>query len=321
VIMIKFSLFLLISLNPNLADSLPGEWVGSDGFSQSSAVVGNVCVNPALADTQDCLSVNFRLFSDDYTKTEGDFSSAFFNIPILSSFSVGGSFNLLYDSRIRASTITSNDDYTYISNFIRTGGMYRFGAFLKKSSGPVSLGIDVNLLNGKIDDLWLIDFLEYYDVYDTVTTYFRGYSIGLGFYCDFGNLSLGGYYCPYQKIEKWELRGEEEEFKLDLPLRFGFNYSFSENKNIIFSIDRKEGIIGLHYGLFKLGYGRIYSMGNGVEVKANRFLGGISFEMSGLPVLIMFENRKYSGNFADSEVIGSIGVSISGKGRKNEKEF
>jgi len=62
-------------------------------------------------------------------------------------------------------------------------------------------------------------------------------------------------------------------------------------------------------------------MGNGVEVKANRFLGGISFEMSGLPVLIMFENRKYSGNFADSEFIGSIGVSISGKGRKNEKEF
>jgi len=71
----------------------------------------------------------------------------------------------------------------------------------------------------------------------------------------------------------------------------------------------------------RLGYGKMYSMGNGVEVEANRFLGGISFEMSGLPISLVFENRRYSGSFSDSEFIGSLGVLISGKGRKNEKEF
>jgi len=320
MMIIKLSIFLLVSLNPNLSDSLPGEWVGGDGFSQSPAVFGNVCVNPALADTQDCISVDFRLLSDDYTDTDGDFCSAFFVIPVRSDFSVGGNFNLLYDPNMEASATDSGDNYHCVNYFARTGGMYRFGAFLKKSLGSLSLGMDVNLLNGKIDEIWRIDFEEYYDVYDTVSTYFRGYSVGLGFNFNFKNLNIGGYYCPYQKIEKWEIRGEEVEFKLDYPLSFGLNYSFGENNNIILSIDRKEGIIGLNYGLLKLGYGRMYSMGNGVEVSANRFLGGVSFMISDVPVSIVFENRRYSGVFADSEFIVSLGITLSGKGRKNEKE-
>jgi hypothetical protein len=321
MIAIRLSIFLLVSLNPNLSDSLPGEWVGGDGFSQSPAVIGNVCVNPALADTQDCLSVNFRLLSDDYTNTDGDFYSAFFVMPIRSSFSVGGNFNLLYDPRMEASAADSGLDYHCVNHFFRTGGIYRFGAFMKSSLGPLSLGMDVNLLNGKINEIWWIDFEEFHDVYDTVSTYFRGYSVGLGFNFNFQNLSIGGYYCPYQNIDKWQVVGEEEEFELDSPLRFGCNYSFGENKNIIFSIDRKESIVSLNYGFLKLGYGRIYSMGNGIDVNANRFLGGVSFMISDVPVSIMFENRRYSGVFADSEFIGSLGISLSGKGRKNEKEF
>ncbi len=322
MITINFSIFLLFSLNPTLADSMPGEWVGGNGFSQSPAVLGNVSVNPALADTQDHLFVNFRIFADDYTKTEGGVSSFYFNLPIVLDFSVGGKFDVLYDSRIKASTSTSYGDYTYTSHFLRSGGIYNFGGFLKKSFGPVSWGLDINLLNGKIEDLRYVNMSsDYYDVSDTVTNYFRGYSLGIGFYYDLGVLSFGGYYSPYQRLEKWEVKGAEEEFELDSPLRFGFNYSFSENKRISFSIDRKEGIVGLDYGFVRLGYGKMYSMGNGVEVEANRFLGGISFEMSGLPIFMTFENRKYSGDFSDNQYIGSLGVSISGKGRKNEKEF
>jgi hypothetical protein len=318
---IKLSLFILVSLNPNLSDSLPGEWVGGDGFSQSPAITGNVCVSPALADTQDCLSVNFRLLSDDYTDTDGDIYSAFFVMPVRSGFYLGGNFNLLYDPHMEASVADSGDYYHDTTHFVRTGGIYRFGAFLKKSLGPLSLGMDVNLLNGKIDDIWWIDFEEYYDVYNTVSTYFRGYSVGLGFNLNFKNMSIGGYYCPYQNINKWEIVGEEEKFELDSPLSFGCAYSFGENRNIIFSIDSKEGIVNLNYGLLKLGYGKMYSMGNGVKVNANRYLGGFSFILSDVPVSIMFENRRYSGIFADSEFIGSLGISLSGKGRKNEKEF
>jgi hypothetical protein len=35
----------------------------------------------------------------------------------------------------------------------------------------------------------------------------------------------------------------------------------------------------------------------------------------------MFENRRYSGDFSDNEFIASIGISISGKGRKDEGKF
>lgn len=319
---INLSIILLFSLNPNLADSLPGEWIGGNGFSESPAVLGNVCVNPALADTQDHLFVNFRIFADDYTKTEGGISSAYFNLPIFLDLSVGATFGILYDSRIETAMSTTYEEYTYTNYFKRTGGIYNFGGFIKKSFGPVSWGMDINLLNGKIEDLRFVDMaLGYYDVADTLATYFSGYSFGLGLYCDLGVLSFGGYYCPYQKLEKWEVVGEEEEFELDLPLRFGFNYSFSENKDISFSMDKKEALVGLTYGFLRLGYGRIYSMGNGIEADANRFLGGVSFDMSGLPISIVFENRRYLGSFSDSEFIGSLGVSISGKGRKNEKEF
>jgi hypothetical protein len=320
MIAIKLCIFLLISLNPNLSDSLPGEWVGGNGFSESPAVFGNVCVNPALADTQDCISVNFRLLSDDYTDTDGDFYSAFFVIPVRSSFCVGGNFNLLFDPNMKASAADSGVNYHNTTHFARVGGIYRFGVFLKSSLGPLSLGMDVNLLNGKINDMWWIDFEEYYDVYYTVSTYFRGYSLGLGFNFNLKNLSIGGYYCPYQDINKWEVVGEEEEFELDSPLRFGCNYSFGESGNITFSIDREESIVSLNYGFLKLGYGRMYSMGNGLEVTANRFLGGFSLVIGDVPVSIMFENRRYSGNFADSEFIGSLGIALSGKGRKNEKE-
>lgn len=321
MMIIRLSVFLIVALNPNLSENLPGEWVGGNGFSQSPAIKGNVLVNPALTDTQEYLSVDFRFFSDDYTKTEGSFSSAFFNIPFIAGFSGGGSFNVLYNSRIAGSNTTSYGDYTYINNYTRTGGVYSFGGFIGKSLGDVSLGMDINLLNGKIEDMRSLDFQQYNDVYDTVNTYFRGYSVGLGIYCNFGVLSLGGYYCPYQNIETWEVIGEEAEFELDVPLRFGFNYSFSENKSMAFSIDRKEGIVNLNYGFLKLGYGRIYSMGNGVSVEANRFLGGISFEISDVPVSIILENKRYLGNFTDNQYIVSIGFSILGKGRKNEKEF
>jgi hypothetical protein len=318
---VLFNLLLLISLNPNLSDSLPGEWVGGDGFSQFPALLGNVYVNPALADTQDCLSVNFRLFSDDYTGTKGDISSASFNIPVFSGFTLGGSFNILYDCNMQAYSSVSDSNYNYFNYFYRKGGIYRFGGYVTKSLGPLSLGIDVNLLNGKSDDIWWVYFEEYEEVYDRVSTYFRGYSVGLGFNWNIANLDFGGYFSPYQEIEKQYEDEEKEDFELDSPLRFGLNYSFGSNKNIIFSVDRRERLIGLNYGFLKFGYGRIYSMGNGVEVGADRFLGGLSLNISELPFSIMFENRKYSGDFADSEFIASIGISISGKGRKNEDKF
>jgi hypothetical protein len=318
---VLFSLFILISLNPNLSDSLPGEWVGGDGFSESPALSGSVFVNPALADTQECLSVNFRLFSDDYTGMAGGISSAFFNIPVPLGFTLGGSFNILYDCNLEAYSFVSDSAYTYANHFYRKGGIYRFGGYVAKSLGALSVGVDVNLLNGKSDDIWWVDFEKYYDVYDTVSAYFRGYSIGLGFNFNIANLSVGGYFCPYQKIEKQYEDEEKEKFELDYPLCFGLNYSFGGNKNIIFSVDRREGLIGLNYGFVKLGYGRMYSMGSGFEVNADRFLGGISFNVSGLPLSLMFEKRKYSGNFADSEFIANIGISISGKGRKNEDKF
>ncbi len=318
---ILFNLIFLISFNPNLSDSLPGEWVGGDGFSESPALLGNVYVNPALADTHDCISVNFRLFSDDYTKTSGGFSSAFFNIPVFSGFTMGGIFNILYDCDMEAYSFVSDSVYTYANYFNRKGGLYRLGGYVAKSFGFLSLGMDFNLLNGKSDDIWWVYFPEYNDVYDTVSTYFRGYSVGLGFNLNIANLSLGGYFCPYQEIEKQYEEEEEEEFKLDSPLRFGLNYYFSENKSIIFSVNKKEGLIGLNYGFLKLGYGRIYSMGSGFEVNADRFLGGLSFDIGEIPLSVMFENRRYSGDFSDDEFIASVGISISGKGRKDEDKF
>jgi hypothetical protein len=318
---VLFNLLILISLNPNLSGSLPGEWIGGDGFSQFPALSGNVYVNPALADTQDCLSVNFRLFSDDYSKIAGNLSSVFFNIPLFSGIVVGGNFNTLYDCLLQAYTEYSDDDYTYDNYFNRKGGLYRFGGYVAKPFGILSLGMDFNFLNGKSDDIWLIDFDDYYDVYDTVTTHFRGYSVGFGFSFDIAQLSFGGYYCPYHEIERQYGDEEKEEFDLDSPLRFGFNYSFADNKKVMFSIDRREGLIGLNYGFIRLGYGKIYSMGNGVDVNANRFLGGIFFNISELPLSLMFENRRYSGDFADSEFIVNIGILLSGKGRKNGNEI
>ncbi len=319
--MVLFNIFLLISLNPNLSSGLPGEWVGGNGFSEFPALVGNVHVNPALADTGNCLSVNFRLFSDDYTKTAGEFSSASFNIPVFLGFTMGGIFSILYDCNMEAYSFFSDSSYTYDNYFSRKGGLYRLGGYVAKSLGALSLGMDVNLLNGKSDDIWLIHFENYYDVYNTASTYFRGYSVGMGFSLNIANFSLGGYFCPYQEVEK-QLEDEEgEEFELDSPLRFGLNYYFDESKSVMFSIDRREALIGLNYAFFRLGYGRMYSMGSGFEVNADRFLGGVSFDISDLPLSLMFENRRYSGNFADNEFIVNIGISISGKGRKNEDKF
>lgn len=316
------NVFLLISLNPNLSGSLPGEWIGGDGFSQSPALEGNIYVNPALADTQDCLAVNFKLFSDDYSKTAGGLSSVYFNIPLFSAFSVGASFNTLYDCALQAHSYYSGDNYAYNDYFNREGGLYRFGGYVAKTSEVLSLGMDVNLYNGKSDDIWWIVFdNDFYDVYDTVTNYFSGYSVGFGFKLNIAQLSFGGYYCPYQEIKKQYENEEKEEFDLDSPLRFGLNYSFADNKKIIFSIDRREGLIGLNYGFIRLGYSRMFSMGNGVEVSANRFLGGMAFNISELPLSVIFENRRYSGDFADSEFIINVGILLSGKGRKNESEI
>jgi len=319
--MTLFNIFLLISLNPNLSADLPGEWIGGNGFSQFSALSGNVFVNPALADTQNALFVNFRLFSDDYSKMDGGLSSVYFNIPLFSGFNVGGSFNTLYDCALQAFVHHSDDNYTYDNYFNRKGGLYSFGGYMAKSSEIFSLGMDVSFLNGKSDDIWWINFDDYSDVYDTVTTYFGGYSIGFGFNFNVARLNFGGYYCPYHYIEKKYEDEEAEEFELDSPLRFGLNYSFTNNGKVMFSIDRRESIIGLKYGFIKLGYGRIYSMGNGVEADANRFFGGISFDISELPLSVVFENRKYSGDFTDSEFMLNISVLLSGKGRKDETEI
>lgn len=319
--MLLLNIFLLISLNPNLSDNLPGEWIGGDGFSQSPAISGNVHVNPALADTQDYLSVNFRLFSGDYTSAAGNFSSASFNIPVVAGFTLGGVFDILYDCNMEAYSSVTEGDYIYENYFNRKGGLYRLGGYLSKSLGFLSLGLDFNLLNGKCDDIWVVDFENYYDVYDTVSTYFKGYSFGLGFNLNIENLSLGTYFCPYQELEKQYNNEDEEKFELDSPLRFGLGYTFSNNKSLIFSLNKREGLIGLNYNFIRLGYGRMYSMGNEVEVGADRFLAGVSFELSELPLSIMFENRRYKDEFADNEMILNIGISVSGKGRKNEGQF
>ena len=318
---VLFNILFLISLNPNLSGNLPGEWIGGDGFSQSPALEGNVYVNPALADTQDCLAVNFRLFSDDYSNMDGSFSSVYFNIPLFSDIAVGGIFNTLYDCFLQADSSYSDENYTYRNYFNREGGLYSFGGYLARKSEHFSLGMDINFYNGKSDDIWYIDFDDYYDVYDTVTNYFSGYSVGIGFNFNIAKLSFGVYYCPYQEIKKQYGDEEKEDFELDSPLRFGFNYSFSDNKKLLFSINRREGLIGLDYGFIRLGYSRMFSMGNGVEVSANRFLGGIALNISELPLSVIFENRRYSGDFADSEFIVNIGILLSGKGRKNEGEI
>ncbi|MEO0293952.1 MAG: hypothetical protein ABIN61_07015 [candidate division WOR-3 bacterium] len=319
--MIRLILIFILSLNPNLSDKLPGEWVGGNGFSENPAIIGNVLVNPAVADTASCISVNFSIFTDDYIDTrDGDLYSTSFVIPLHFGFYTGGSFEILYRSRLEAFTQDSEDFYYCTDYFIRKGGLSRFGIFLKKSFGLISLGTDFNLLTGKIEEKWWIDFRQYHDVYDTISIYFRGYSLGLGFNFNLENLSFGGYYSPYEEIEK-ESMGEKSDFELDKPLRVGFNYSFGENGNISFSFDRKESLFGFTYGFLKLGYGKIYSMGNGVSVKADRILGGLSFSEFELPVSIIFENRRYYGVFTDNEFIFSIGTFIKGKGRRDEKEF
>jgi hypothetical protein len=321
---VLFNIFLLISLNPNFSNYLPGEWVGGNGFSESPALSGNVYANPALADTLDRLSVNFRLFADNYTKTEGAFSSASFNIPIFSGFIMGCNFNTLYDCNMKAySLFDDSSSYTYHNYFGRKGGIYSLGGYVAKSLGMLSFGIDFNLLNGKSDDIWLIQFEgdNFYPVYDTVSTYFRGYSLGLGFNLNISNFGLGGYFCPYKKVNKKYADEEEEEFEIDSPLRFGLNYYLDENKSVMFSINRREALIGFNYAFVNLGYSRMYSMGTGFDVNADRFLGGLSFSVSGLPLSLTLENRRYSGNFADNEFIANIGISISGKGRKNEDKF
>jgi hypothetical protein len=320
--MVLFNILFLISLNPTISDYLPGEWVGGDGFSESPTSSGNVYVNPALADTLERISVNFRIFADDYTKAEGGLSSASFNIPVFLGFIMGGNFNLLYDYNMEAASVCKAD-YRYRNYFSREGGMYCFGGYVSRSLGPLSLGMDVNILNGKTDNILWVDFIDdgFTNVYDTVSTYFRGYSLGLGFNLNVANFSLGGYFCPYQEVKKQYYDEEEEKFELDSPLRFGLNYYFNENKSVMFSINRREAFIGLNYAFVKLGYSRMYSMGTGFDVNADRFLGGVSFSVSEIPLSIMFESRRYSGKFEDNEFRANIGISISGKGRKNEDKF
>ena len=322
--MILFNIFLIISLNPNFYNYVPGEWVGGNGFSASPASSGNVHVNPALADTVDCLSVNFRLFADGYTTTDGGFSSASFNIPVFLGFVMGGNFNILYDCNMKAySVLGGSTNNNYHNNFARKGGIYCLGGYIAKPLGVLSLGMDVNILNGKSDDIWKIQFegKHYYDVDDTVRTLFRGYSVGMGFNLNIANFSLGGYFCPYQEVKKQYYDEEEEEFELDAPLRFGINYYLNEDKGAMFSIDRREAFIGFNYSFVKLGYSRMYSMGTGFDVNANRFLGGVSFSVSGLPLSVTLENRRYLGKFSDNQFIANIGISISGKGRTNEDKF
>ncbi len=308
----KLILFFLISTNSHFLGNLPREWVGGDGFSESPISEGNVFANPATAESLDYLSIRFRFFSDDYSKLEGKISSISLNLPTSFGFSIGGRYNLLTDSQMETSMDSLNDWDSYTENFWKVGGLNQYSLFLKKSFGNFSLGIDGNLLNGVVEDRWWIDFKNYYDVYDTLSTYFRGYSSGLGIVYHLKNFKMGGYYCIYQKLNFWKEGEEKRDFNLNRPIRLGINYSIDERKSIMLSLNRESALAIGRYRFFQFGYGRIYSSGYGFNTEGRRFIGGVSLFLNKMPLSITVENRRYFGEYKDNEFIGSIKLSISG---------
>jgi hypothetical protein len=307
-------IFLVIS-NPLYAENIPGEWVGEIGLLESPALDGNVFVNPATADTLQYISASYHLSSSDYYKFNGKLSSITLTMRCFYGFLVGGRINVLYDSKLDGEMNISNDWDSYDEYLTKRGGIDQYSCFIKKSFSLISVGFDFNVQSGKIEDRWKIDFKNnrFNDIYDTLSTYFRGYSVGFGIFYKYRGLSMGGYYGFYQDVKHWNDGEEKEKLNLKNPMRFGFSYSFDKSKSIILSADKKCVLLSGKYGPFIIGYGRIYGSGYELDIEANRFLISMAVSLNKMPVLITLENRRYLGNFIDNEYIGSISISISGE--------
>lgn len=309
-------LFLIIS-NPLYAKNLPGEWIGEIGLRESPVLSGNVFANPATADTLDYISITSRFSVDDYEKLNAMISSITLTHPILYGFFIGGRINLLYDALLKGKVRDSTEWDHYVEYLVRKGGIDQYSLFLTKSFGDLSFGFDINLLNGEIEDRWKIDFvkLKYHDVFDTLSTYFRGYSAGLGLLYHWKGFKVGGYYNFYQDLKYWREGEGREDFSLERPVRFGVSYSIN-GRSIMFSANRKSALLMGRYGPLMIGYGRIYGSGYDLDIQGNRFIAGIFFSVKRIPFNIAIENRKYSEEFSDNEYIGTITVGISGRGGK-----
>jgi len=305
-------LFLIIS-NPFYAKNLPGEWIGESGFLESPVLTGNVFANPATADTISYFSITSHLYLDDYEDLEGNVSSVTLTLPAPRGFSLGGRINQLYNSRLEGKVSLSNEWDSFEEYYERRGGLDQYSFFIKKSFGSLSLGIDANLLNGEIEDRWKIDFEEYNDVFDTLSTYFRGYSAGLGLLYHWSEFKVGGYFNFYQKLEYWENGEDRSAFTLKRPIRFGIEYSPDKGKSVMVSADRKAAVLMGRYGPIMIGYGRIYGSGYDLDIEGNRFIAGISFSLNKMPLKVAFEDRRYSGEFSDNQFMGTITFSISGR--------
>ena len=312
-------LFLIIS-NPLYAKNLPGEWIGEIGLRESPVLSGNVFVNPATADTSDYISITSRFTVDDYKKLNAMISSITLTHPILYRFFIGGRINILYNSQIEGKLSLYNEWDSFDEYLSRKGGIDQYSLFLTKSFGDLSFGFDINLLNGEIEDRWGIVFekREYkiHDVFDTLSTYFRGYSVGVGLLYHWNGFKVGGYYNFYQDLKYWrEGEGREDLKDLERPVRFGVSYSINR-RSIMFSANRKSALLMGRYGPLMIGYGRIYGSGYDLDIQGNRFITGIFFSVNRIPFNIAIENRKYSEEFNDNEYIGTITVGISGRGGK-----
>ncbi len=306
-----FFLFLIIS-NPLYAENIPGEWIGESALQESPVSNGNVFANPATADSLNSISVSARFSSDDYNKFDAKLSSVIVTFPVIYDFLIGGRINLLYNSQLEGKFPCSNEWGSYVEYFERRGGLDQYSLFLKKTFGEFSLGFDLNLQNGELEDRWKIDFAEYSDIFDTLSTYFRGYSAGVGLLYYWKGFKVGGYYSFYQNLEFWRDGEDREVFNLEKPVRFGISYSLDRGKSVMLSADRKLALLTGRYGPLMIGYGRIYGSGYNLNIDGNRFIVGMFLSLNRVPFTIAIENRRYSGELRDNEYIGTITISISG---------
>lgn len=305
-------LFMVIS-GPFYAENVPGEWVGGEGLNELPHRSGNIFANPAAIDTLSYLSVTSRASYGDYRSLKGEISSITLSLKGPWGINLGAGLSILYDSDISGEIADSNAWDSYIQSFVRTGGMEQYNIFLSRQIGSFSTGIDFGVLNGEIEERWDIDFAKYSDFNDTISTYLRGYSGGIGFIYSIENLRMGGYLGRYVDLKYWSNTGEKKELELKDPMSFGISYIWDKNNSIDISINRKSAILSLSYKFIKVGYGRIFDSGYGLELAGNRFIAGLSFDFNKLPLEITFENRRYSGDFEDNKYIGCIKFSISGK--------
>ncbi|TEU01279.1 MAG: hypothetical protein E3J23_00685 [Candidatus Stahlbacteria bacterium] len=306
-------ILILVIANPLYAENIPGEWIGEIGLSESPVLDGNVFANPATADTLDFISVSTRFSFDDYELFNATLSSVTLSMPTFYGCLVGGRVNVLYDSKLDGEINLSNEWDSYTEYFTRRGGIDQYSFFLKKSFAPFSLGFDINLLNGKIEDKWKIVFDEYSDIFDTLPTYFRGYSAGIGIVYHLKDFRVGGYYVFYQNLKYWRDGEDKDEFNLERRASLGLSYSFDKGKSIMLSADKKGALLTGRYGPIVIGYGRIYGSGYELDIEGNRFMGGIVLSLNKAPIMITLENRRYLGEFSDNEYIGTISISITGE--------